>query len=166
MKSRGSAFRAGGHEQRMTPPREDSYRAGAKLHDPTVCPDCGASFRKGRWTWGPSPADAEMSVCPACQRVRDDLPAGYVTLKGAFALEHREELLATVRGCESREKAEHPMQRIMGIHDVAGGIEVTTTDVHLARGITAALQDAFKGRAQMRYAHDENLVRAVWERAA
>ena len=56
MKSRGSAFRAGGHEQRMTPPREDSYRAGAKLHDPTVCPECGASFRKGRWTWGPSPA--------------------------------------------------------------------------------------------------------------
>ncbi|HET7404425.1 MAG TPA: BCAM0308 family protein [Usitatibacter sp.] len=166
MKTGRSVFRAGRHEQLMTPPRDDSYRNEAKLHDPTTCPDCGATYLMGRWTWNAGPVDADVAPCPACQRIRDDFPGGYVTLKGAFAREHRDEVLATVRGLEAREKAEHPMQRIMAIHDVAAGIQVTTTDAHLARNIATALKDAFKGHSQVRYAREENLVRAVWERGA
>ena len=166
MKTNRTVFREGRREQRMTQVRDDSFHEDAKYHEPTVCPECGATFHKGRWTWAAPPEDAMERMCPACQRIHDDLPAGYVTLKGAFAREHRDEILATVRGCEAREKAGHPLQRIMGIADVAGGIQVTTTDVHLARGIAEALCDAYKGRAQVRYAKDEHLLRAVWERAA
>jgi hypothetical protein len=32
--------------------REDSYRENAKLAEPALCPKCGASYAKGRWTWG------------------------------------------------------------------------------------------------------------------
>ena len=166
MKTTKTAFRAGRHEQRMTQVRDDSYHDDAKYHEPTACPECGATYVKGRWTWAAPPEDSVERVCPACQRIHDDLPAGYVTLKGAFAREHRDEVLATVRGWETREKAEHPLQRIMNISDVASGIQVTTTDVHLARGIAEALCGAYKGKAQVRYAKDEHLLRAIWERAA
>ena len=55
MRIRRSVFRAGRHEQVMTPPREDIYREDAKLHDPTTCRDCGATYHMGRWTWSAGP---------------------------------------------------------------------------------------------------------------
>ena len=165
MKSGRTVFREGRHEQRMNPLREDSYREEAKYHEPTACPDCGATFAHGRWTWAAPPPHAIEHRCPACQRIQDDFPAGYVTLKGGFARAHRDEVIALVRGCETREKAEHPLERIIGIDDAAGGIQVTTTDGRLARGIAQALHQAYKGSVKVRYAREENLVRAVWERA-
>lgn len=165
MKNRKSAFRAGRHEQRMTPLREDSYREEGKYHEPTTCRDCGATFVNGRWTWAAPPQDAVERRCPACERIQDDFPAGYVTLKGGFARAHRDEVIALVRGCETREKAEHPLERIIGINDASTGIQVTTTDGRLARGIAKALHDAYKGSVKVSYAREENLVRAVWERA-
>jgi NMD protein affecting ribosome stability and mRNA decay len=164
MKSDRGGFRPLRHEQVMTPPREDSYREGAKFHEPATCRDCGATYHKGRWTWGIPAADSVEQRCPACQRVHDDVPAGYVTMKGDFVLLHRDEILALARNCEAHEKEEHPLQRIMGIADRADGIEVTTTDGHLARGIAEALHEAFKGTVKVSFAKEENLVRAVWTR--
>src|SRR5207344_598957 len=64
MRIRRSVFRAGRHEQVMTPPREDIYREDAKLHDPTTCRDCGATYHMGRWTWSAGPEDADVASCP------------------------------------------------------------------------------------------------------
>lgn len=164
MKTDRAAFRAGRREQLMTPVRKDSYREQAKFHWPAVCPECGATYRKGRWTWEPPVADAKPHRCPACLRIRDGMPAGYVTLKGAFLDAHREQILSMVHACETREKAEHPLQRIMAITEVEGGVQVTTTDGHLARGIGEALRDAFKGTLGVQFAEAENLVRALWQR--
>ena len=44
------------------------------------------------------------------------------------------------------------------------GLEVTTTDSHLARGIAEALHGAYKGELKLRYSRDENLLRASWKR--
>jgi NMD protein affecting ribosome stability and mRNA decay len=164
MKAGRNIFRAGRREELMTPLREDSYREDAKYHEPTSCPDCGATYVKGRWTWAPPAPESVDRRCPACERIHDDFPAGYVMLKGGYAQAHRDEVLAMVRGCETREKAEHPLERIMGIVDTADGIQVTTTDGRLARGIARALHDAFKGSVKVTSAKEENLVRAVWER--
>ena len=105
------------------------------------------------------------------RRAREDgdrhrLPAGYVTLKGGFAREHREAIVAIVRGCEAREKTGDALRRIMAIEDVAAGILVTTTDAYFARGIAVTLRAAFGGTMRARFAGDENVLRAVWERAA
>jgi hypothetical protein len=164
MKGNRRVFREGRHEQVMTPVRDDSYRATAKLHESMACPDCGAVYHNGRWTWDAAPPDARSHRCPACQHLKDGIPAGYVTMKGAFLDAHRAEVLALVQGCEAREKAEHPMQRIMAVSEAGGGVEVTTTDGHLARGIATALHDAFKGTVDVNFAKEENLVRATWER--
>jgi hypothetical protein len=163
MKTNRRVFREGRHE-RSPPWRDDSYRNELKYDEPTKCPDCGASFVSGRWTWDAPAEDASEQRCPACERIHDDFPGGHIILRGAFAQEHRDEIIATVRNCESREKAEHPLQRIMGIAEKDGYIEVTTTDAHLARGIAHALRAAYDGQVRMRFAREENFVRAVWQR--
>lgn len=157
-------FRPGRHEQRMEELREDPYRAGEKLDDGTSCSKCGATFWKGRWTWRKAGHEAEVTKCPACHRIEDDFPAGYVALKGPFVAQHRDEILEVVKARAARAREEHPLQRIMAIADTADGVLVTTTDAHLARGIGTALNDAFKGTLDINYHRGENLVRATWRR--
>jgi len=146
------------------PPSEDPYRLSRKPPEPTRCPECSASFQDGRWSWKPAPPDSNEIVCPACQRIEDEFPAGYVLIKGEYLKAHRDEIIAVVKGQEKREKAEHPLQRIMDIKDVAGGIQVATTDSHMARGIGEALHNAFQGDLKVKYSKDENLVRVNWKR--
>ena len=144
---------------------DDPYRHAAKPPEPTKCPECKAVFAEGRWTWAKAPADANELVCPACQRIHDCFPAGYVTIKGAFLSEHRDEIVNLIENHEKKEKAARPLQRIMAIDDKRdGALEVTTTDSHLARGIAEALHGAYKGELKLRYSRDENLLRASWKR--
>lgn len=150
--------------QRAPRRKEEPYIATRKPLEPTVCPECKAVFAEGRWSWQRPPADAAEMTCPACQRINDDFPAGYVMVKGAFFKEHRDEIIALMKSKEDREKAEHPLQRIMAIEDVHEGLQVKTTDSILARGIGEALHDAYKGDLKLRYSRDENLLRAIWKR--
>ena len=143
---------------------DDPYRLAARPSEPTVCPECKAVFTEGRWSWEKAPDDANEQLCPACQRIHDRFPAGYVTIKGAFFAEHRDEIVALIENHEKKEKASRPLQRIMAMDKTREGIEITTTDSHLARGIGEALQDAYKGELKLRYSRDENLLRATWKR--
>jgi NMD protein affecting ribosome stability and mRNA decay len=162
MKAERGGFRMLRREQVMKEPIEDSYRPDAKLPDPARCPKCRATYLKGRWTWEKAPADAYVHRCPACQRINDHFPAGYVTLKGKFDPEFRVQVLNLVKTREARAASEHPLQRIMAVDDVADGIRVTTTDAHLASGIARALHEAFHGSVELKYSRDEHLVRAIW----
>jgi len=164
MKTGRSQFRMLRREQLMEEVREDSYRELAKMPDPTRCPKCGATYLKGRWTWAQAPADAVVHKCPACQRIEDEFPAGYVSLKGPFLAGHRDDILNLARAREARAKEEHPLQRIMAVETVADGVQITTTDAHLARNIAMAVHDAFKGTLDMTYSKGENLLRATWKR--
>ncbi len=143
---------------------DDPYRASSKPPDPTQCPRCHAVFHQGRWTWATAPEDPHLQTCPACQRIQDHFPAGYLTIKGSFFGEHRDEILHLIRNHEEAEKAQRPLQRIMDIEEQRDGVQVTTTDSHLARGIAEALHSAYQGDLKMRYSRDENLVRASWTR--
>jgi NMD protein affecting ribosome stability and mRNA decay len=143
---------------------DDPYNARSKPPEPTACPKCRATFTGGRWTWETPPKDAYSQVCPACQRIHDRFPAGYVTIKGAFFAEHRDEIVHLIQNHEKREKEARPLQRIMAMDEKKDGLEVTTTDSHLARGIAEALSEAYKGDLKLRYSRDENLLRAIWKR--
>lgn len=143
---------------------DDSYKSRGKLPDPTLCPQCGAVFHKGKWQWLPKPEAAHSEMCPACHRIHDNLPAGYVKLDGEFFVHSRDEILNLVHHVEQREKAEHPLQRIMKIEDEDGSVLVTTTDIHLARGIGEAINHAYQGHLQLDYNTEENLLRIHWTR--
>jgi NMD protein affecting ribosome stability and mRNA decay len=142
----------------------DSYKAKGKLSEPTVCPDCGAVFQAGRWQWLAKPEDAHQTTCPACHRIRDHFPAGYVTVAGDFFDKHEKEIMQLIQNRETQEKAEHPLQRIMAIEKTKEGTLVTTTDIHLARGIGEALHHAYQGELELHYNKDQNLLRVSWSR--
>jgi len=143
----------------------DTYKLTHKLAEPSVCKQCGAFYHAGRWQWGTPPAGAHEVVCPACARIRDHMPMGYVQLSGDYFATHRDELLRLVRHREEKEKAEHPLARIMAIEDQDdGSVLVTTTDSHLARDIGEALEHAHKGELEFHYNDADNLLRVFWQR--
>lgn len=142
----------------------DAYRLNGKLPEPTVCPQCSAIFHGGRWSWGVAPARAHHETCPACHRLNDKFPAGFVSLGGNFFRDHRSEILALVRHEEQRARQTHPLKRLMGIEDDGDGVMVTTTDVHLARGIGEAVHHAYQGQLEFHLKQDENLLRVHWRR--
>lgn len=140
----------------------DSYKTRGKLPEPTVCSQCGAIFHEGRWQWGKAPAGAHQGICPACHRIHDHFPAGFLTLEGPFFQSNRDEIMRLVHNEEQRERAEHPLKRIMDIEESDGEVLVTTTDIHLARRIGEAVHHAYQGELEFHYNPDENLLRVHW----
>ena len=140
----------------------DAYKIKGKLLEPTVCPQCGAVFHAGRWQWMQAPANAHKVTCPACHRMHDHYPAGFLTLQGTFFLAHRDEIMRLARNHEADERAEHPLNRIMDVEEKDGATVVTTTDIHLARGIGEALHHAYQGELSYHYNPEQNLLRVSW----
>jgi NMD protein affecting ribosome stability and mRNA decay len=164
MKNDFAQFHPVRRDRLMQAARHDAYRAKHKLPEPTVCPGCGAVYHAGRWQWLAKPDKAHLEKCPACHRMQDDFPAGYVQIGGDFFKAHQDELMRLVHNEEAREKAEHPLKRIMKIENAHGGTLVTTTDIHLARGIGEALHHAYQGDLTYHYNEQENLLRVIWAR--
>lgn len=144
--------------------RHDPYHAKGKYREPTACNVCGAIFQNGRWCWGEAPRGARRATCPACARTRDELPAGYVNLSGEFFNAHRDELLRLARHAAEKERAEHPLHRIMHVVEAPGQTVITTCDVHSARRIGEALASAYDGHLDVRFGEDEYSVRVNWTR--
>ena len=148
----------------LRPHLDDSYKVRTKYREPTVCPECHAVFHAGRWQWLPVPASPHSALCPACHRIRDDVPAGYLRLEGSFVAGHSEELLAVARNVEKKEKASRPLNRIMAIATEGDGITISTTDSHVARDIGEAIRSAYQGELTIQYGPDDNLARVKWVR--
>lgn len=144
--------------------QHDTYKLRGKLKEPTLCPECGALFHKGRWTWGTAPSMAEKASCPACHRMRDKYPKGLVTIKGGFQDEQHEQVIGVVKNAEAIEKKEHPLSRIMSIETRREGLVISTTDTHLPRRIGEALKHAYHGELKLHYDKDEDFVRVTWTR--
>jgi NMD protein affecting ribosome stability and mRNA decay len=144
----------------------DPYERQQKPQEGTRCPQCGALYREGRWQWATVSAAAHEELCPACRRINDKFPAGIVTLKGAFARAHREEMLRVARHQEEAEQAEHPLNRIMSIEQDRDGILINTTDIHLPRRIGETLERSFHGALDIDFEKDGYFVRVNWTREA
>ena len=157
----------------MTPQRRDRLildashdptRPSEHLADPVVCPDCGATYIEGRWTWRQGPVEAPRRRCSGCQRIRDDYPAGFLSVEGEFARTHRAELLRLARKTESREKQDHPINRIVRIEEADDALRISTTEPHLAQAIGRALHSAYSG--ELEFDFQEDIVRVRWRRDA
>ena len=144
--------------------RHDTYKQLGKWPESTVCKECGSLFQNGRWSWNKSIKGDSKVVCPACQRIADNCPAGYIEIKGDFFKGRREELLNLIRSEEQLEREEHPMERIISIIDENDHSLVTTTGVHIAQRIGKALSRACHGDLSIRYGDDEKIIRVYWGR--
>jgi hypothetical protein len=152
------------HDRPLLEQDIDAYRIKGKLAEPTVCPQCNAVFHNGRWQWTDVQAGAHREICPACHRLHDNYPAGFVTLEGAFFAAHSDEIIRLVQNHAAHEKTEHPLKRIMAVEQHGDSALVTTTDIHLARGIGEAVRHAYQGELELQYNPGENQLRAIWKR--
>jgi len=141
----------------------DPYKTTRKPSGSSVCPACNAVYKDGHWQWMESwPLDAPREICQACQRIRDNYPAGYVSMSGEFARTHREEVVNLARNHEQGERARHPLHRIIRVEEHPDTVVVTTTDIHLPKRIGQALQRAYKGSLDVHYDLEGCFVRVNW----
>ncbi len=153
------------HDRLIRERVHDPYKMRDKLPEPTVCPDCGAVWHAGRWTWmDHRPEGAEEHRCQACHRIADEYPAGELVIAGEFAKTHADEIRGLVRNQEGLEKGERPLHRIMTIVEDDRGILVTTTDIHLPRRIGEALHSAYEGDLDFKYDEEGYFIRVEWRR--
>jgi NMD protein affecting ribosome stability and mRNA decay len=143
--------------------QHDVYRED-RGPEPGLCTECGALFVNGRWTWKKTGEVTYKVICPACRRLADNYPAGYIQIKGDFFKNHRDEILNLIRNEEKQEKGEHALERIMSITNENDHTLITTTGVHIARRIGEALHRAFEGDFSFRYADNEMSIRVYWQR--
>ena len=152
------------HDRFIKELEHDPYHSKLKFKQPTQCPDCGCVYQHGRWAWGEAPAEAHAQRCPACQRIHDKVPAAFLTLSGEFLLEHKDEISHLIHNYEERERAEHPLKRIMDKQEQDGELVFTFTDTHLAHGIGEALHHAYQGELHDEYNKDNVMLRVTWTR--
>lgn len=144
----------------------DPYKPRGQLKEPSLCPQCGVIYSQGRWQWlTGKPTDAEDVLCPACRRIQDRVPAGFLTLGGEFFAAHSEEIMKLIHNKVEQQKTRHPMKRLMNIEDQESGeVVVTFTDIHLPRGVGEAIESAYEGELEIQYTEEAGIVRAVWKR--
>lgn len=159
-----SAMHTPSHDRPLFEQDIDAYKSKGKLAEPTVCPQCSAVYIQGRWQWAEAPADAHHEICPACHRLNDNFPAGFVTLQGPFFDSHAEEIRRLIQHHEEHQRLEHPLKRIIAIDNQDGAMLVTTTDTHLARGIGEAVRHAYQGELEVDHVPGESVVRVSWKR--
>ena len=143
--------------------RQDAYQANQKLPEPTICKKCGACYEHGHWSWKELPENALEVICPACRRIKDKYPAGFIEIKGKFFNTHRTEILNLINNVEKKEKGERPLERIMAVTDQRIHTLITTTGIHLARRIGEALSHSYHGDYSFIYSDAEKCIRVYWK---
>jgi len=143
--------------------RTDTYREKQKYKEPTRCPNCGALYIEGRWTWDETSEKVHEARCPACKRIEDKYPAGFLELRGDLYRKQKGEILHMIRNIEKTENSEHPLERIIEINEQKEYTAITTTGIHLARRLGKALQNAYQGDLDISF-DAENFIRVTWQR--
>ena len=144
--------------------RVDTYRRSKKLKNPVICTNCGAFYSDGRWSWDvPFKFHISKILCPACQRIKDHYPAGYIEVEGEFLKNHKDELLNLIHNQEAQEMEEHPLELIIEIKEEQGKLVISTTGMHLPGRIGNALKNSYEGKLDISY-EAESIARAHWMR--
>ncbi|MFQ6537889.1 MULTISPECIES: BCAM0308 family protein [Aphanothece] len=154
------------HDGMESGQHSDPYQQRRKPPQPSSCPDCQATFQQGRWSWEAPPAGAGSHRCPACERIRDRVPAGELSLEGSFLAAHAEEVMRLVNNTEQRIRQEHPLERLIDTSgDPAGGaVLLRFTGIHATHGLGKALVKAFGGTLNAPYPDAGSPMRAHWQR--
>ena len=146
---------------------EQSYRGSNSMsyecRESAVCSQCGAPFAKKSRVRNASPDNHNEMICPACMRIANRYPAGFIEVKGPFLEEYPDEVLGLI--CETAVQAteEHPLERIMAVIHDNKGIVITTTGTIVAQRIGEAVARTYSGNLRVQSADDEEFIRVFWE---
>lgn len=162
--SKAAAYHPVRHDRLLQENGYDAYKSDLKFPEPTVCGECHAVFQNGRWQWGEAPSVANVVQCPACRRIEEKFPIGFVHATGEYFQAHEAEIMRLIANETAKENAEHPIERIIDETPEDNGMLVTTTGFHLARRIGEALRSAYQGELRINYNDAEDMLRVYWRR--
>ena len=149
----------------------DPYLLDMKPDEVARCRECRSVFAGGRWQLE-SDATRELKearqitevLCPACQKIRDRVPGGVLSITGRFAADHQEEIVNLVNHENTLAMKINPLERIMDIERSEDGMVVYTTNEKLAQKTGRALKKAYDGHVDYKWPEDRKLVRVNWHR--
>ena len=149
----------------------DAYVPEEGRREIAVCTGCHALYRNKRW-YMEEDESAKISrdmarneiICPACQRIRDDNPAGIVTFTGDYLIDHELEILNTIRNEAEKARVKNPLARIMEIRQEGNAITIRTTEDKLAQKLGKIIYKAHSGMLEYQWSKDNNFVRVNWSR--
>ena len=149
----------------------DPYLPDMKPDEVAVCRECRSVFSNGRWQLE-SEAGRELKeakqvtevLCPACQKIRDRVPGGVLTIAGRFVADHEQEIVNLVNNENTIAMKINPLERIMDIERSDDGMVVYTTNEKLAQKVGRALKKAYDGKVEYQWPEDGKLVRVNWRR--
>jgi hypothetical protein len=96
--------------------------------------------------------------------VARDRPEACVSIGGAFALAHHDEIIDLVRRFEEGEIAARPGKRIVAVRADGGKLLIDTNDVRLARAIGETLRSNYQGDLKFHFGESDCLLRVHWQR--
>jgi len=142
--------------------------------EPAECRSCGAVYADRRWTPAGALAKAgkhknwhpkTMTLCPACKKKDEGVPAGFVYVSGGFLSAHRQEIEHLVDNEAGRAAVDNPLAQIMGREtDENGRLVISTTTEHLAQRLGHAIEKAFDGKIHYEFSHENKFARVYWHR--
>ena len=71
-----------------------------------------------------------------------------------------------IRNTEEKEKAEHPLERIMSMEEIEDDHQtlISFTGIHLIKRTGEAIKHAYQGEFYFTYSEKDDVIRAHWER--
>lgn len=149
----------------------DVYMPKAGMKEVAVCTGCQALYWNKRW-YASEDESTKLSndmirnevLCPACQRVQDNNPAGIVTLAGDYLVSHENDILNTIRNVEEKSRSKNPLARIMTIVHEGAELKVLTTNDKLAQRVGRDVFKAHSGNLEYKWNREDSFVRVNWSR--
>jgi hypothetical protein len=140
--------------------------------EPALCTQCGAVLSNKRWMPSQEASARErvhaapprLTLCPACKQANDDVPGGVLTVRGAFASAHRDEIENLLRAEASGAYSVNPLARVMHFDWNEGELTVVTTTGQLAQRLGRALERSYKGAAEFTFSDGDGPGRVTWQR--
>jgi len=150
----------------------DPYLLKGTPRGRAVCTGCACVYDDKHWalaTKEESALKAESEdfasvLCPACLRIKDGFPGGYVTLKGDYLREHKDEVFGLVRNKEKIARSSNPLERIMAIKVGEEVIEITTTTDKFAQMLGKEIHKAFSAEVDYKWSDDVKVARVTLTR--
>jgi NMD protein affecting ribosome stability and mRNA decay len=144
---------------------------GKGLAGVAICKDCTAVYHNKKWFLDAklyekkkTLKDINWVICPACKKIKENVPFGIVTLKGDFLKQHKQEILNLIHNEDTRTKNYNPLNRIMKINEKGDEIEISTTSAKLAQRIGSVLFKAHHGEVKYKKRGDAKFMRVEWKR--
>jgi NMD protein affecting ribosome stability and mRNA decay len=149
----------------------DPYISSEGPGEIKICSECRAVYSGQRWYLKEQMPAEDLkhhkigyTVCPACQKIHDNMPGGIVMLTGQFLKMHETELLNLIKNEGDRAMAVNPLERIMDIQKNGASLTIYTTNERLAQRLGKAIHKAYDGDVAYKWSEDTKLARVLWQR--